>query len=68
MTDNELNNEKDMRDFLKSKYNKEIIFFSLIAICIFIFRWFEFLDNAATGALLGSLIGFFVSEIRKIHS
>jgi hypothetical protein len=68
MNENELKNEADMRAFLIKKYIVELfamlIVFSTIVIC----RYVNFMDNPTLGALIGVALGYFVADIRKIHS
>lgn len=68
MEENELLNHKDFRRFLIGKYIMELIFYIVVATTLFVFKHFEFIDNTTTGTLLAAIIGYFVSDIRKIHS
>jgi uncharacterized membrane protein len=68
MDDNQLKNELDMRKFLIKKYAIEIIMLTLIFVFLIVARWFNFIDNATFGAIAGLVIGYFASDIRKIHS
>lgn len=68
VTENDLMNEKSMRYFLTKKYIIEFVFLITIFSVIIICSWHEFIDKPTTGTLLGVVIGYFASDIRKIHT
>ncbi len=67
MEANQLDNEKNMRGFLIKKYILEILMIAIILSFIFVCRYNGFIDNCVTGTLLGTVIGYFASSIRKLH-
>lgn len=68
MGDNELNDRENFRRFLIKKYVVELIFYLVVVSTLFVFKHFDFIDSTTTGTLVASVIGYFVSDIRKIHS
>lgn len=68
MDSNFLANEKNIKSFMLKKYIIEYLTLALILFAVLFSRWLEFLDNATTGTLLGSVIGYFARDIKKIHS
>lgn len=57
-----------MRKFMLSKYGIELIFMLASFGTVIYTRYLGFIDNATTGALIGVITGYFLSDIRKIHT
>lgn len=67
MDDNDLDNQKDMRRFLQKKYVKDLALTFLVLAAVFVFRSFGFIDNNVTATLIGSVIGYAMGGLRKLH-
>ena len=67
MEQNDLENEKSMRDFLQKKYTKDIIIAGICLTAIVLSRSFGFITNDVTGTLLGATIGYSLAGLRKLH-
>jgi len=67
MGDNKLAYEQGWRWFLIGKYFIEMSLLSIILFALYCFSCCGFIDTCTTGTLLGAVIGYFASSIRKIH-
>ncbi len=68
MGDNQLKFEKSLQNFMIKKYAVEIIILIIMLSAIGLARAYGFIDNCVTGTLLGTTIGYFAADIRKIHN
>ncbi|HEY8780750.1 MAG TPA: hypothetical protein VIM16_03975 [Mucilaginibacter sp.] len=68
MDDNQLKFEIGMRVFLLRKYVIEVITLFIALTAVIISRYLGFLDNATVGALIGVIIGYAMSDMRKLHT
>jgi hypothetical protein len=57
-----------LRQFLLRKYLIELAFMFIILVAIVFARCKDLIDTCVTGTLLGAVIGYFASDIRKIHT
>lgn len=64
---NELENQKHMRGFLLKKYLRDGMLTIIIILAIFLFRYFNFIENNVAGTLLGATIGYAMGGLRKLH-
>ncbi len=68
MGDNQLKFERSLQNFMIKKYAVEIIILILLLSAVCFARYNAFIDNCVTGTLLGTIIGYFAADIRKIHN
>ncbi|HEY9004071.1 MAG TPA: hypothetical protein VIM89_22120 [Mucilaginibacter sp.] len=63
-----LDNERSLRRFMSGKYGFEILNMVVVFAGVLTARFLGFIDNCVTGTLLGTVIGYFCADIRKIHN
>ncbi len=67
MGDNKLAYEQGWRKFLIKKYIIETCLLTIILFALYCFSCCGLITGCTTGTLLGAVIGYFASSIRKIH-
>lgn len=68
MGDNQLKFERSLQNFMLKKYGAEIIILVVLLSAVCFARYNGFIDNCVTGTLLGTIVGYFAADIRKIHN